>query len=88
MAHDPESTSIFHKYLLADNTVGLCYAQVTPIPDPTPLDRVRFYMRCWHFSEGPEGPSGQPCLWRAVSLKKRRSEKQWEEGPEKKQKGR
>lgn len=38
MAQDPVSTSIFHKYLLTDNTVGLCHVQVTLITDPTPLN--------------------------------------------------
>lgn len=56
MAHDPVSTSIFHKYLLTDNPAGLCLVQVMFITDPTPLNSVQLYIRCWHFSKGPEEP--------------------------------
>lgn len=78
MAHGPVSTSIFNRYPWADNSGVLCHVQVTPITDPTPRNSVKLYILYWHFSEGPEGPSGQLCLWRAVSLKlRRKSEKRW-----------
>lgn len=87
MAQDPVSTSIFHKYLLTDNTVGLCHVQITLITDPTPLNStnstyiVGTLAKAW-------GTLKTSFVENCLSQKMRRNEKCWKEVTREEKKGR
>lgn len=94
MAQDPVSTSIFHKYLLTDNTGRLCHVQVTLITDPIPLNSVNSTYIVGTSAKALGAPQdnlicGEPCLskdeeWKVVE----RSDQRRKEGKKEKERTR